>query len=83
MALLTSRGSSQHPLLKLLFPTLFNLWRWGIIDPMFKLIVYGCLAYMYVCAPCACSTYRGQKRALDFLGLELKVGVSSYVGARH
>lgn len=55
----------------------------GNIDPMFKLIVYGFLTYTYVCVPCACSTDRGQKRALDFPGLESQMGVSRYVGARH
>lgn len=34
-----------------------------------------------VCTPCACSSQRGQKRAADPLGLELKVVGSCYVGA--
>lgn len=25
---------------------------------------------MYVCAPCACSAYRGQERAMEFLRLD-------------
>jgi hypothetical protein len=35
--------------------------------------LYGYFACMYVCAPHVCSAYESQKRALDPLGLELKM----------
>lgn len=38
-------------------------------------------SWMYVCAPCACSTHEGQQRALDPLKLELRAVVSHYVSA--
>jgi hypothetical protein len=36
---------------------------------------------LHVCAACVCSTYRGQKRALDPLELELQMVVSHHVCA--
>ena len=36
---------------------------------------------MYVCAPHACSAYRGQKRVSDLLKMELKMFVSCDVDA--
>ena len=36
---------------------------------------------MYICAPCVCNAYRGQKRASDPLKLELQTVLSHNVGA--
>ena len=37
-------------------------------------------SFMYVSVHCVCSTYGGQKRASDLLGLELETVVSCHVG---
>lgn len=44
--------------------------------------MYDCFACMDICELCVCSAYRGQKKALNFLELELAV-VSYHVGARN
>lgn len=36
-------------------------------------------AYTYMCAPCACSTLDGQKRALGLLELELQIALSYHL----
>lgn len=43
--------------------------------------VYGCFACMYVLVLHTCTAYRGQKRALNPLGLKLEMGVSHFVGS--
>lgn len=35
---------------------------------------------MYVCVPCKCSAYRGQKRELESLEVGLQIVVSHHVG---
>lgn len=37
-------------------------------------------AFMYVCVPYACSTFKGQKRVLDPLELDLETVGSLHVG---
>lgn len=37
----------------------------------YNLLTYKCFGYMYICAPCTCSTHEGLKRALDALELKL------------
>lgn len=43
--------------------------------------MYGCFAFMYTCAPCACSTRGGQKGASDILDLEIEMVVRLHMGA--
>lgn len=38
---------------------------------LFVFYIYGCFACIWVCAPYACSTHQGQKRASDTLGPDL------------
>lgn len=47
---------------------------------LFYFNVYGCFAYVYICATCVSDTLGGQKRVLALLELELYVVVSCFHG---
>lgn len=47
----------------------------------FLFYVYGCFSCIYMCAPCKGLIYKGQKREMDLLGLELQLVMSCHEGA--
>lgn len=49
--------------------------------PFILLVPVFCLHTVYISAPCACNTHRGQRRISEPLELELQMAVNSHVGA--
>lgn len=45
--------------------------------------MYGCFDYLFICATCVCNVLRSQKRATNYLGLELQVIVYLPVGVEN
>lgn len=50
---------------------------------IFSLLVHECFICMFMYVPCACSTHRGQEKALDALKLELQMVMSYHMSVEN